>query len=305
MMLLFCLDPLAGREPDAEWREEVTAARASGFDSALVDHDALVRGHDPARAVLRVPKSDTTPVAIYRGWMLRVEEYRLLHEALMGRGVRLINDPAEYARCHHLPESYAAIESMTPKSVWVRLDEDLSVDRLMEILRPFGSAPVVLKDFVKSRKHEWAEACFIPSSADRAAVERVVARFRELQGEDIAGGLVFRAYERFEPLGAHSRSGMPITREYRIFFLAGAPLAVLPYWDEGDYSGEAPPVDRFTRVAEGVRSRFFTMDVARRIDGEWRIVELGDGQVAGLPRGAHVAEFYRQLAASGLTLREE
>lgn len=300
MMLLFCLDPLEGREPDADWREEVAAARASGFDIALVDHDALVRGQDAARAVRRVPKSDTTHVAVYRGWMLRVEEYRSLYEALIARGVRLVNDPAEYARCHHLPESYSAIESMTPKSVWVRLDEDLSIDHVMEVLRPFGGAPVVLKDFVKSRKHEWAEACFIPSSADRAAVGRVVARFRELQGGDIAGGLVFRAYERFEPIGTHSKSGMPITREYRIFFLDGMALAVLQYWDEGDYSGEPPPLDRFGSIAARVGSRFFTMDVVRRVDGEWRIVELGDGQVAGLPQGANLAGFYGRLADSPL-----
>jgi hypothetical protein len=48
--------------------------------------------------------------------------------------------------------------------------------------------------FVKSRKHEWTDACFIPSAADRSAVERVVNRFLELQGEELAGGLVF-----FEP----------------------------------------------------------------------------------------------------------
>ena len=40
---------------------------------------------------------------------------------------------------------------------------------------------------------------------------------------------------------------------------------------------------------------FFTMDVARRVDGEWLIVELGDGEVAGLPDGADPAAFYRAL----------
>ena len=35
--------------------------------------------------------------------------------------------------------------------------------------------------------------------------------------------------------------------------------------------------------------------MAQRTDGEWLIVELGDGQVAGLPDEADVAEFYRRL----------
>ena len=68
----------------------------------------------------------------------------------------------------------------------------------------------MLKDFVKSRKHEWAEACFIPSASDRASVERVVRRFLELQDDDLSEGLVFREFVEFEPLGRHPKSGMPL-----------------------------------------------------------------------------------------------
>jgi hypothetical protein len=39
------------------------------------------------------------------------------------------------------------------------------------------------------------------------------------------------------------------------------------------------------------------MDVARRRGGEWIVVELGDGQVAGLPERADVEGFYRGLVA--------
>ena len=93
---------------------------------------------------------------------------RRLYEALSARGVFLINDPGQYRHCHLLPECHAVIEGFTPKSVW--LTGDLGIDRIMEALAPFGNAPVIVKDFVKSRKHEWAEACYIPSAADREAV---------------------------------------------------------------------------------------------------------------------------------------
>jgi hypothetical protein len=85
--------------------------------------------------------------------------------------------------------------------------------------------------------------------------------------------------------------------EYRIFFLDGAPISVTPYWEEGDYAGAAPPVGTFTEVARRVESCFFTLDVARRADGGWMIVELGDGQVAGLPERADPPAFYQALAA--------
>ena len=141
-----------------------------------------------------------------------------------------------------------------------------------------------MKDFVKSRKHEWAEACFIPSAADREAVGRVVGRFLELQGEDLAEGLVFREFVEFEPIGVHPRSGMPITEEYRIFWLDGRPISWSPYWEAGGYSGCEPPIEWFAGVAAAVGSRLFTMDVARVRDGGWTIVELGDGQVSGLAK---------------------
>ena len=59
-------------------------------------------------------------------------------------------------------------------------------------------------------------------------------------------------------------------------------------------------MERFAAVAGGVRSRFFTMDVAQRRDGDWLIVELGDAQVAGLPENADVDGFYKALWEHGL-----
>ena len=242
----------------------------------------------------RVPEQDQPVLAAYRGWMMTPPQYHRLYDALDAKGVRLINDPEQYRHCHHLPESYPVIEGHTPRSVW--LSGDLGIDRIMEALAPFGDAPLVLKDFVKSRKHEWAEACFIPSAADREAVGRVVGRFLELQGEELAGGLVFREYVEFEPIGIHPRSGMPITEEYRIFWFDGEPLFWSPYWEATDYGGTEPPIGGFAGVAAAVRSRFFTMDVARRRDGGWMVVELGDGQVSGLPRDADADRFYSALA---------
>lgn len=38
------------------------------------------------------------------------------------------------------------------------------------------------------------------------------------------------------------------------------------------------------------------MDVARRRDGGWMVVELGDVQFSGLPREADADQFYSALA---------
>jgi hypothetical protein len=54
----------------------------------------------------------------------------------------------------------------------------------------------------------------------------------------------------------------------------------------------APPLKTFEEIAQRVNSHFFTMDIAKSQDKGWLIVELGDGQVAGLPDNADVKAFY-------------
>jgi hypothetical protein len=51
-------------------------------------------------------------------------------------------------------------------------------------------------------------------------------------------------------------------------------------------------------MAKRVDSHFFTMDVAQQDNGSWLIVELGDGQVAGLPHNADIPEFYKSLVTA-------
>ena len=290
MKIIFCTDPLNPSYPDEMYRAEARAAEAAGFEYALVDFDRLVSG-DAAQAVRRVPAGNRE-YALYRGWMLTPERYTALYNALCTKGVILINDPAAYKHCHHLPESYPVIEGHTPQSVWTR---DLSIGAIMAALATFGDKPVIVKDFVKSQKHYWFEACYIPAASSRSDVERVVTRFLDLQGDGLNEGLVFREFVEFEPLGTHPESGMPLTGEYRLFILDGEPLLTTEYW-EGDYSGSPPPVEQFRDVIGAVQSRFFTMDIARLQGGDWRIIELGDGQVAGLPESADVAAFYARLA---------
>jgi len=42
-------------------------------------------------------------------------------------------------------------------------------------------------------------------------------------------------------------------------------------------------------------NNFFTTDIAKKKNGEWIIMELGNGQVAGLPNNTNKNEFYNKL----------
>lgn len=103
LVLLFPSDPLNPRRADPHFAEEYAAARELGLATALIDHD-LAAGGDPTAAVSKVPP---TQDAIYRGWMLRSDEYAALTVALNARGTTLRTGSDQYRPAHELPGWYA------------------------------------------------------------------------------------------------------------------------------------------------------------------------------------------------------
>lgn len=295
MKIIFCEDPLNKNHPDEMYQAEAKAAQAVGFDYELINYEALVYEKNLEKSTRRVSQNNPETVGLYRGWMLKPKDYRRLYEGLFEKGIKLINDPSAYQHCHYLPESYEVIKQKTPKTVWLPVEGAVDMDKVIALLTTFGHRPVIVKDYVKSQKHYWSEACFIPNASDPVVVSPIVSRFVELQDEDFNEGLVFREFVELESLTTHSKSGMPLTKEFRVFVFKGAPLVVSEYWEEGDYQAIVPSISEFTNEMKAVQSQFYTMDIAKRANGEWVIMELGDGQVAGLPERVDANQFYLRL----------
>ena len=301
-VILFPADPLNPRKVDSAYEREADAARFVGCPIAFVDID-----HDPLDEDLEADKIGE--VAIYRGWMMTPTRYQWFYEALWERGFRLINSPEEYRYCHELPQWYDDFKGATPKSKWFEPTPELGFelhDIATRVHCKLGSGPYIVKDYVKSRKHEWDEACFI---RDGGAIEDVTRRFLELQGDSLAGGLVYRRFAPIRRVGTHPKSGAPIHNEIRSWTFCGAPLTSHTYWgpDEGgaditmpgglisvvDLSGKGSVKQPL--MGWRVKSNFYTMDLAEHEHGGWVIIELGDGQVSGLPEHVDAREFYRGL----------
>jgi hypothetical protein len=266
MLLLVPSDPLSPRRPDEHFRPEAQAARAAGVEVALVDHDALTRPGEAAAAVRRVPAADD---AVYRGWMLRGEQYDAFAAALAARGARLRTAAAQYRRAHELPGWYAALRAVTPESRWTVGADLAAFDACCAAL---GAGAAVLRDYSKSLKHSWAEAAYIPDVTDRAAARAVATRFLDLRGEDLVGGLVVRRFEELAPV------------EARTWWTYGRCALVTAHPDTADRSlPGAPDLTAVEPVVAALDLPFVTVDLALRADGTWRVVELGDGQVSDRP----------------------
>jgi len=294
MRIIFCDSGFSPKEVDYMYAEEYKAAKQHSIPISLISFEALKKGNLDA-ALKRVQPSEEKMQGIYRGWMLRPEQYKQFYEALLEKNIELINTPSEYKFCHYLPENYEAIKTVTPKTTFKPLSSDFDIRDFKQELDAFGNQPIVIKDYVKSQKHYWAEACFIPDASDRQKAEAVIRKFIELQDVDLNEGLVFREFVELEQLTNHSQSGMPLTKEFRVFIKDGEVMTVFKYWDEGDYENVEPEIESFRAIFTSIKNRFFTMDIAKKKNGEWIIVELGDGQVAGLPDNADKADFYAQL----------
>ncbi len=294
-MIVFCSDPLNPTAADADYEAEYRAAAGLGLPVGLISLEDLLDGQ-AARAVRKVREADAAELAVYRGWMMKPAYYEQLYTALQQKNIHLINTPEQYMLCHYFPNSYSFIKEHTPESRWLDIAEVRpDIRRVHEMLASFGSRPLLLKDYVKSRKHEWEEACYIPDASDRQQVEKVLRTFVERQGDGLNGGIVFREYVELEKLGTHEKSGMPLSKEYRLFFYRHRLIAAQNYWEEAAYDGERPDLSVFVAIAQRIRSSFFTMDIAKTTAGEWLIIEVGDGQVSGLQDRTDVVAFYRSF----------
>lgn len=291
MRIVYCDSVFDNKIIEPDYEEEKKSAINVGFDFSLISFEELIDGNI-ATALRFIKEAKNKEFGIYRGWMLTPTQYQNLYIGLLKKNIELINSPAEYQHCHYFPDSYEKIESKTPKSNW---STELNINKVLELTSDFGECPIIVKDFVKTEKHNWDKACFIPNASDSDKVKSVVDKFIELRGDSLNEGLVFRKFEELEFLTIHSKSGMPLTKEFRIFFANKKIVKVFDYWDEGEYGETKPELNNFIEIAQKIESNFFTMDIAKKKNGEWIIMELGDGQVAGLPDNADPNEFYINL----------
>ncbi len=295
MNMLFCCDPMNKKKVDPEWEHEYNMAQKNNMDILLFDYDNHINKGSLQSFSIHPPPENLEPV-VYRGWMMPTASYKQLYNTLLSLNFQLINSPEEYQHCYYLPDSYNIIEACTPPSVFHDETNMPSDEALIELLSVFGDKPIIVKDFVKSQKHYWNEACFIPNASDLTQVKKVVSTFIKKQGDAFQGGLVFREFIKLEPIGLHPKSNMPLTQEYRIFVLNNTPIALTEYWEDGHYGDiDGFDLEEFRHIFTSVKSNFFTVDIAKNTQGDWIVIELGDGQVAEYLGDIGLDTFYESL----------
>jgi ATP-grasp domain, R2K clade family 3 len=289
MKLLFCRNPEMKKLPDPVFEDEFEAAKESGFSCLLFGlDDFLARRSEQAFVQLPAGQGETL---LYRGWMMTEGEYRRLESACSERGYRLFTPASAYAEALYLPRHFSKLSELAPPTVWI---EGTSLDEAWRCARTLGHGPWIVKDFIKSAKQRWHEACFIPERVERSRFDEILQNFLSYRGENFAGGLVFKQYIPLRKIGDDAFGG-PQCEEYRLFYWKQKLLVASPY---SRFEGEVPDLERYTRIAQKLQSQFVTIDVARTQTGDWLLLEIGAGEVSALSPLLSPLAFYRALSAS-------
>jgi hypothetical protein len=268
--ILYPSSPLRAQEPDEQFAAEVDAVRSAGFEVSLFSLEEFQSGDFRA-----LPPLQTNTEILYRGWMLSATEYEALVSALMQAGARPAIDLRAYLSSHHLPNWYPSLDDLTPETRVYSPDCELEAE-----LRALGWSEFFIKDYVKSLKTSVGSRITKPEQ-----VAAVVAEMHRFRGT-IEGGFCVRRVESFLS-----------DTERRYFVLGGVVHAE---------AGEVPSIVH--ECARRHRSRFYSVDAVQRADGQFRIVEVGDGQVSDLvgwtpQRFANILAEHFQHDTSGLTSR--
>lgn len=217
--------------------------------------------------------------------------YGELAADLAEKGSRLINSPSQHSYIANF-DYYEHIREHTFPT-WFSFQD---------IPAHLREAPFVVKGRTNSRKLQWASHMFAET------FKAAIALSSELANDPLIGpqGLLIRQYVPLETFEV-GINGTPITNEWRMFFYKGTLIASGYYWAilddlslaeaaRSDFEARGVP---FAKMVAGIlqeHTNFFVIDIARTESGDWRVVEVNDGQQSGLNYFIAADELYRNLA---------
>ncbi|WP_298252837.1 ATP-grasp domain-containing protein [Bradyrhizobium sp.] len=249
-------------------------------------------------ALAYLPEFGAPIVGVWAGYIPSVERYTAIFDAAAAKGVRLINTPAQHRTAMEFDQFYPLLDELTPKSVIVN-----DLDGLQEIEQDL-EFPMFVRGAVKSNKDQGWAACVAHDHAElRGIADRLLTRDRRSRGKVVARRLV-----KFRAIATDSQS-FPIGREYRAFIYGDTVLAFGFYWDEYvDSSPLSAAEEQILRAlvieaARRVGTPFLAVDVGQLETGEWIVIEVSDGQFAGLSH-IEILDLWSKLANITINCRD-
>jgi hypothetical protein len=228
-------------------------------------------------ALAHVPRFDTRMLGVWVGFIPEADRYKAIYDAALQKNIQLINSPEQHRTAMEFEYFYPAILDLTAKSIVI---DDLAQLAAVPNTLAF---PVFVKGSVKSNKEEGWNAVVAQNLDELTTIaQRLFSRPYRSRGKVIIRELLDLNIVTTDP------NGFPLGREYRAFLYKNELLAYGFYWD--DYPDRSPLsgeirqalIAKVTETAKRVDVPFVSVDVGQLKNGEWVVIEIGDGQFSGL-----------------------
>ena len=143
-IILFPSSYFNTKKVDEDLQQEYNAVLSTGLCKILIfgyeqwfDNNKLILNDFPNEEHL----------AIYRGWMMKPEQYERFYNLLLKKNIRLVTAPKYYILMHIFPNAYKDIKEDTAKMEIYPLKSKIDVEKLKKSFDKF-----IIKDYVKSVK---------------------------------------------------------------------------------------------------------------------------------------------------------
>jgi len=285
LKVLFPCEPFNSKEVDSNFKNEYTISKTLGIESFFYDHDLFV---DEGKLKFFDLKEEECDV-VMRSWMLKPPQYKKLYDSLYAKKHFFITRPNNYVNCHYLKESYKYIEQYTIKTLFT---DKFDKETLGKMFDQFSNG-IVLKDYVKSEKG--IPGLFkIPKETSHEQLEDVVKRFIEARGNLFNEGISFRDFVELKRVDGE-------VNEWRVFVFDSKIVAMEQNSNINVLYNNInkPPLQLIHSVVKSLHgaSLFYTVDFAEKADGNWVVIETGDGQVSGLAPKQNPIELFNSFVA--------
>lgn len=285
-MILFSSSYFDPGKVDEDLQMEYEAVLSTGlFEVGIFGYD---KWFNEGKLILRTAtgadvkagETGQEKTAVYRGWMMKPEQYEKFFQSLSERNVRLITEPDSYRLMHIFPNVYDLVKEDTAKMRIYSLHTQINVNELKNEFKRF-----MIKDFVKSVKGTKFPRYF-DQEISQEDFDRWMEVFYQYRGGLLTGGICVKEYLDLKMYGK-------TTNEFRVFYLNHEPATVSRNSLQADYV-PAPPRELIEKYRD-LNSPFYTVDYGELADGSWKILEAGDGSVSGLSEGQDTEHFFRTL----------
>ena len=276
-LILFPSDFFSINKVDEDLQAEYDAAVSTGlFDIALFNYD---KWFSEGRLIIKGAPEEMRQ-AVYRGWMMKPEQYKLFYEKLLEKKIRLVTDPEQYKLMHIFPNVYQFLKTDTAKMKVYPIDEQLDVEQLRKSFDRF-----MVKDYVKSVKGtEFPQ--YFDASIDQESFDRWMEVFYKYRGELLTGGICIKEFLNLKRYNGR-------TNEYRVFYINHEIATISRNSAQAIYTPLPPK--KLIEKYNNLDSIYYTIDYAELVDGTWKIIEAGDGEVSGLSEYQDYEQYFRIL----------